>query len=117
MEEEVFKVVSSDRKGLASAMERHYKVIYKPNEWIKAKIGKIFAFTMIEDANHFRAGLGDNYHYELWKGIGKNTEEIYLIGLNWEDTEQFWEGILTSTFHAPPGTVVVDKIKLLEKVA
>ena len=117
MEEEVFKVVYSDEKGLASAIERHYKVIYQPNEWIKPKIGKIFAFNTIEDAREFRAKIGGGPYYELWKGIGKGIMEIDLICLSWDDTEQFWEGISTSTFHAPSGTVVVDELKLLEKVA
>ena len=117
MQEEVFKVVSSDGNCLASAMERRYKVIYKPNEWIKPKIGKIFAFNTIEDARQFRAGLGSNFRYELWKGIGKNIEDIEKICLNWEDTEMFWKGLPTSFFRAPPGTVVVDELKLLEKIA
>lgn len=117
MEEEVFKVVSSDGKGLASAIERHYKVIYQPNEWIKPKIGKIFAFNTIEDASKFQANIGESPPYELWKCIGKNIEKIDLICLRWDDTEQFWKGIPTSTFHAPSGTVVVSELKLLEKVA
>ena len=117
MEEEVFKVVTYNRNDLVSAIERRYRVLYKPNEWIKARIGKIFAFNTIEAARHFQTGLGDNYGYELWKGIGKNIEEIDLICLDWEDTKEFWKGIPTTTFHAPYGTVVVDELKLLERLA
>jgi hypothetical protein len=124
MEETVFKVVTVDGNRLVSAAQRQYRIIYIPKIWIKPRIGKIFVFKSRVDARAFiRKFLtwGDST-FQIWKALGKNVSEMRVIACTSHITD-FWNGNLPNKgfpdilkMNSPYGTLVVDEIKLIEKV-
>lgn len=129
-EEIVFKAVFSQGRYLTSIMEKGYSITYMANRWITPRIGKIFAFISYKDAVAFIERQRLYKLTQIWKAIGKNPSEINLIcsRINIKD---FWEtkffcdkyfpGLSSvpskETMRPPVGTIVVDEIKLLEKVS
>lgn len=119
MEKEVFKVVFKRGIDLVSALEIRYQVTYKPNEWSKTQIGKLFAFETLDHARDFKKDWEDYGCYEVWKGIGKNVAKIKWVcpHNNHKEIEDFWNGKNPPNLDiAPLGTVVVTEFKPLEKV-
>ena len=118
-EKTVFKVLLRERGQLVSAVQRRHKLTYIPNKWTKPVIGKIFAFEDDSTALTYMQELWDYlFTYELWRCIGMNPVNIKRICHSEGELYQivrFWKGDFVLTCPPPPGTVVVDKLKLLEK--
>lgn len=124
-EKEVYKVVSVQHGILTSATltdRNEYSIIYKIGKWTYPKIGKIFCFDNLENADNF---LSTSYHRQIWRAEAINTNKregcipahVYQFSSFWDYPEQFIKIHYPSEmFITPEGTLTSEAIKLVEKV-
>lgn len=129
----VYKVLSVTRKNgkvteRRSAMHynRRYQAAgislgYKVRSVNYPKVGKLFAFSTLEDARYFAASFGN---YEIWKATTTSTKRTIMILSDSENAlisflEEFWSEEISGDIRlmsAPSGTVLCPNIKLVECV-
>lgn len=138
----VYKVVhrprGKSRKRLVSAFMAHrlLRTEYKPGEIVKPKVGKIFAFDLLDNAKRFSHDTA-NFPSEVWEAEAEGVEKFspswgdtlmmlplriarqwwdFWAGLRVEDPEIWTSLVIFTAEPFPPGTVVCDNIRLIRKV-
>jgi len=124
-----YKVVSEINGEYYSAMviSQDYWILYPVKKYVKPKFGKIFAFKDIKTARKFVENNKSSrlYPLKMFKAecIGyKKIEKPILEGVRGLISElipTYWKGEKILSCHctkAPKGTILCDKIKLLEQV-
>lgn len=122
---EVFKVVTlrHDEPWSYTFRRQTYGIGYKLNEWVKPKIGYIFAFDTLANAKFYVQNDSDP-KVKLYKALA--DEVIYPdVGNDWDlNIAEYWEnyaknkitptGWLNDKF--PNGTIWTNKLMLVEKL-
>lgn len=116
MSEYYYKVVG---KNLSSLNQGFNKVQYARNVTSYPKIGKLFVFKNIEDAESF---VVLEYWYKIFKCEVTNPHGIKRISSYPSQDAIFWKQkaqkkhIDVPTMKAPKGTYVCDSVKLIEEM-
>jgi len=114
-----YKVLRKHNSKLYSAviLNSKYTIEYKKNRWIKPKIGKIFCFAALEDAERFIVDTDEVWEVKI--EIENPIKVNYILDTyQITDTEitMFWQKNIDGTHRLPEGTILADKIKLLRRV-
>lgn len=88
-----------------------YQLEYNIGEWTKPKVGKIFVFDSLENAQDF-TWQGD----VIFKCEAKNPTKAHYRCFKNNKFESFWSGYGNSCDDVPKGTYFADEIKPLERV-
>lgn len=96
---------------------KDWQITYTPNEWIKAKVGKIIVCKTLGDAKWV---LGVEDAHEIWRCQTKKAVRLPMLArLRQGLFEEFWEGIRLDYYDSftPPRPIYgADTIKLTKKV-
>ena len=127
--QKVYKVVHHNGNGeLKSAISvvqaSAFGIKYLPNQLMRPRIGKIFAFNNIHDARHFANKLG--FFREVWEAEGygcengnKRLKASSTIFSSINLLRNFWldKNILDNNLRdTPMNTILCKSIKLIKKV-
>lgn len=119
-----FKVVQpyhswDNKHGLKSARNTPFPVEYKVGEWVSPVLegSKLFVFDTLERANLFACSSEKIFECEV-----ENPEKLSIICCFMEcfTVKTFWtrkDNINVMQMQAIPGTVGVDRIKLLREIS
>jgi len=110
------RLVSCVTGKCSSSCLNWWTVRYIPQQWIKARKGKLFVFKSLSDARRFCAR---EHGHEIWRCQTKNVEEfIYLSQLYKKMFKEFWKNNVrgfNKLFLQIP-TYGADEVKLTKKV-
>lgn len=98
-----------------------WHVVYRPGEWIEPSVTGSLLFAFVNE-DHAREYLWSEKNQQLWRC---ETDELphteLVVGGNTspEGMAAFWGGIRdkTNTIYPPAGTVLVKRIRLVERIA
>lgn len=110
-----YKVVHNPGQ-LYSARNIYNRVTYKVGEWVSPTLeySKLFVFDNLHSAKIFRYGGEEIYSCEVLNPV----KEYYGANSSY-DIEYFWQFPyieMNKLMKLPEGTILVDQVKLLEKV-
>lgn len=118
MKKEYFKVLTKEKDKYYSAFAHGwYRVRYQPNQWTKARKGKLFVFNSRQEANKFlRSGFGDCVLSCKVKGLSQPRGSL---GRLYQTYAEFWNKIIGKRSLPimkncwPPGTLWANEVRIL----
>jgi hypothetical protein len=123
---EAFKVVrsldgrlfSAVVSGLADPLQGPYVTEYKPNEFVRAKVGRLFCFLCLVDARKWSCF---HNNIQLWRcepeGLAMADSALCLDSFS--QMKEFWSGRVDRqfiTYDLPYGSATASALKLTQKV-
>lgn len=120
----VYKVVQKRDEKLYSAyhFDTEFSLEYIPGQFTKPKIGRLFAFKNLIDAEKYNNNMFFG-NTEIWEAYSPKTFEApdYILGDGQDFTEEticdYWnKGIRHSSMPLPQGTILCSSIRLIQKI-
>ena len=111
-----YKVTNSDQQ---SVILSDFRVQYSTDYWIHG-LGKLFVFQNLGDARNFATNyIISRDNSLIWRCEVLNPERLLVMARNQRCYTKFWKSFPNSDVLmecTPPGTIVADAVKLLDRV-